>query len=340
MKKIFFGLGVLVVLLILIYFLGPRPEFEEVNPDPQFSELAIDEIEDYIKQNDAKVSDLKPGNEGFIQWNDPGNRKKTEYVVLYLHGFSASGEEGSEFHRSYAAAIGANLYVPRLFDNGRASKDTYKDLTPKKMLDSAKEAIAVARLLGEKIILVSCSTGSTYSAYLGGYDKDIYAQILLSPNIDIYDTNSELMLKPWGKELLRIIEGGDYHHITHYTDEQKKYWNATYHIDGLIALKDLIHQTMKEEHFEKIEHPSLVIAYYKNEEEQDKVVSVKRMKDFYNEISTPALEKRFIECPECQAHVIGNKLFNSNTELVLEHALQFTKEVLKIGLKPKEIVHQ
>lgn len=324
------GLVVIFALLAVVYTLGPVPDFEDVNPAPVSIDLSIDDIEDYIRKRDAKVSDLKPGNEGKLVWYD-STHLKTEYVVLYLHGFSASGEEGSEIHEAYAKAIGANLYIPRLEDNGRKSIDTYKNLTPKIMIESAKEAIAVSKLLGDKIILVSCSTGGTYGAYLGGYDPAIVGQVMLSPNIDLYDTNSNLIVKPWGRELLNIIQGGEYNEITHYTEEQKKYWNSIYHNEGIVALKSLIHETMTEENFQKIKHPVLVMVYYKNQEEQDKVVSVERMRDFYNQISTDSDKKKFIECPICQNHVIGNKTFNTNTDFVLKEVLNFSKEILNIG---------
>jgi len=334
MKRVLIVLGVLFLLLVIIYSIGPRPDFEPLDPTPLALDLTIDGIEQYVIERDAKITDLKAGNETKLHWYDTDSKEKTEYVVLYLHGFSASGEEGSEIHKNYARAIGANLYIPRLIDSGRKSKDTFKGLTPKKMLDSAREAIAVAKLLGEKVIIVSCSTGGTYGAYLGGYDDAIVAQIMLSPNIDLYDTTSELVIMPWGRELLNIIQGSEYHKVPHYTDEQKKYWNEIYHNDGIVALKGLLDKAMKAEHFEKIDHPVMLMVYNKNEEEQDRVISIDRMRDFYNEISTPEAQKRFVDCAICQNHVIGNKTFNSNTDYVLEQVMEFSKDVLNIGLKP------
>ena len=334
MRRVLVVIANLILVLGIIYAIGPRPEFEELDPTPLTLDLTIDQVQQYIIDRDARITDLKAGNETKLHWYDTDSKEKTEYVVLYLHGFSASGEEGSEIHESYAKAIGANLYIPRLIDSGRKSKDTFKGLTPKKMLDSAREAIAVAKLLGDKIILVSCSTGGTYGAYLGGYDNAIVAQIMLSPNIDLYDTTSELVIMPWGRELLNIIQGSEYHKVPHYTDEQKKYWNESYHNDGIVALKSLLNMTMRTEHFEKIDHPVMLMVYNKNEEEQDKVISIDRMRDFYNEISTPETGKRFVDCAICQNHVIGNRTFNTNTDYVLEQVLDFTKDVLNIGLKP------
>jgi esterase/lipase len=328
MRRLLYALGVAIMLMLLIFLLGPRPDFEDVNPNPASIDLTIDQIESYIQEKDGLVTDLKPGNEAFVQWADPSSKSKTEYVVLYLHGFSASAEEGSDVHRPLAQAVGANLYVPRLEDSGRQSIDSYKELTPKKMLDSAKEALAVAKLLGDKIILVSCSTGGTYSAYLAGYDKDIAGLVMLSPNIDLYDTRTNLILKPWGAEFLDFMQEGEYNVLDHYTDAQKLYWNKQYHNDGIVALKYLIDMTMKKEHFSKITQPTFIMTYYKNEEEQDKVVSVKRMREFYGQITTPSDKKRFIDCPECTSHVIGSKLFNPNTDVVFKEVLSFAQNIV------------
>ncbi len=330
MKKLFKILFTLLMLLALLYLLGPKASFETVDASFISSPATIDNVEEYIKAKDAQILDLKPGNEGRLYWKDDLPNQKTEYVVLYLHGFSACGVEGEDVHIAFANAIGANLYIPRLVDSGRESFDTFKDITPKDLLNSAKEAIAVAKELGNKLIVVSTSTGGTYSTFLSAYDKEIYAQILLSPNIDVFDKRSDLILKPWGEKMMTFMQGGEYNEISHYSEEQKKYWNWKYHNDGIIALKSLIVQTMKEETFRRIDQPTLVIAFYQNEEIQDQVVSVPRMREFFSQISTATTSKKFIECPTCQNHVIGSKLFNANTELVLNEMLKFSKDILKI----------
>ena len=41
---------------------------------------------------------VKPENEARIIWQNDSLKNKTEYAVVYLHGFSASQEEGDPVH--------------------------------------------------------------------------------------------------------------------------------------------------------------------------------------------------------------------------------------------------
>jgi len=332
MKKFSYFVLALLVILLIVFLMGPKPDFKEVTPDLPDLNISIDEVQAYVSAIDNEVSDLKPGTRSKIIWNDTLLQNKTEYVVLYLHGFSATGEEGGDVHEAFAAHFGANLFVPRLYDSGRKSIDTYKNLTPSQMMDSAKEALALSQLLGEKIILMSCSTGGTYSAFLAAHHPEIHSLFMYSPNIDLDDQTSNAILYPWGVKILRSILGSDYNTIDHYNDEQKIYWNEKYHTDGIVALKYLLHQTMTKEVFEKIEQPTFVGVYYKDENEKDKVVSVDRINDFYDQIGTPNAQKRKFVCPDCMSHVISSRLMNDNVGLVLDESIEFAEEIL--GLMP------
>ena len=70
--------------------------------------------------------------------------------MLYLHGFSASTEEGDPVHRNIALALKANLYLPRLSDHGLIEEEPMLNFTGQKYLDSAKEALAIAKKIGER----------------------------------------------------------------------------------------------------------------------------------------------------------------------------------------------
>mgnify|MGYP001803425172 FL=1 len=79
------------------------------------------------------------------------------------------------------------------------------DLTAEDMMQSAAEAIAIGKKIGNKVILVTTSTGGTYGLYLAEQQPDIAAIILYSPNVKIYDPNSGLLAKPWGLQLARLV---------------------------------------------------------------------------------------------------------------------------------------
>ncbi len=116
-----------IIVLVGIYFLGPepaRPRFDSTMPTvPQ----SPDELEKYVASQESKHK-LKPENEARIVWAD-STKRKTEYSVIYLHGFSASQEEGNPVHRDFARKFGCNLYLARMADHGIDTVDQLINFT-------------------------------------------------------------------------------------------------------------------------------------------------------------------------------------------------------------------
>lgn len=331
MKKILKWTFGAILLLVVIFFVGPRSKFPNVNKAPITFDIPLATLDDYIADLESDVKDIKPGNEAQIVWADT-IKAKTAFSVVYLHGFSASREEGEPIHRKFAERYGLNLYLPRLFDHGRKSENAFKGLTPEDLVNSAKEAIAIGKLLGDQVILMSCSTGGTFSAILASHDDAIHSLVMYSPNIDVFDPTSKLITGPWGKQMLHSIVG-EVNHVE-YNDTAKKYWSETYHTDGLIALKYLIEQEMNEKTFAEIDIPVFMGYYYKDEENQDKVVSVSRMLDFFSQVSTPEEYKRKIAYPNAERHVMNSYVFSKVLSELESDTYTFAEEVL--NLTPKE----
>ena len=157
---------------------------------------------------------------------------------------------------------------------------------------------------------------------------------MYSPNIDIYDPMSELLVYPWAEELSSLVMGGTYNRIVYDTLAQK-YWNSIYHTNALFTIKTLIRDYMTEVNFAKIKMPVFLGYYYKDEENQDKVVSVARMLDFYDQISTPDSMKREVAFPEAGKHVISSHIMSKDIEGVFSETCKWAEEVLH--LKPVQL---
>ena len=106
-------LGFLVIGVTSIYLLGPAPanpvytgELIRVPTHPM-------ELEKYITTNEKKYEPIKPGNEAKIIWYNDSTKKKTPFSLIYLHGFSASHEEGNPIHTQIAKEYGMNLFLSR-----------------------------------------------------------------------------------------------------------------------------------------------------------------------------------------------------------------------------------
>jgi pimeloyl-ACP methyl ester carboxylesterase len=289
----------------------------------------LDSLDGWLAYRESGFKTMKPGNEARIEWyND--SVSVTEYAVVYLHGFTASGEEGNPVHRAFAQRYGCNLYLPRLYGHGLDTSEPMIDLTPENYLESAKEAISIGKKIGKKVILMSCSTGGTLALYLAAHDPEVDALICYSPNIDIFDPTSQVLTQPWGVQLARLIMGSDYRQYEA-PAEFKKYWQTKYRLEGLVSVRQLIDLTMNEVTFSQVSQPIFVGGYFKDAAAQDSVVSVEAMRQMMPLLGTPENQKRMVEFP-VGAHVLTNPLRNPDVKSVEEATFRFAEEV--IGLKP------
>ena len=163
--------------------------------------------------------------------------------------------------------------------------------TADRLWNSAKEAYTIGKQLGNKIILMSTSTGGTLALKLAAEYPDIAGLILLSPNIAINDPNAWLLNNHWGLQIAHLIQG-KYVHAKDTTALYARYWYPKYRMESAVQLEELIETTMKESTFQKVKQPTLVLYYYKDEEHQDPVVKVSAMKRMFTQLVTPEDQKR------------------------------------------------
>ncbi|MEZ5195588.1 MAG: hypothetical protein R2764_04095 [Bacteroidales bacterium] len=329
--KILIWVIVVILLLLIIYFAGPKPSKPSLVAfisDTLTSNLP--QLEQEIDSHESALSSVKPDNEARILWADSTKKEKTEYAVVYLHGFSASCGEGFPVNLNFVKRYGCNMFMARLHSHGLDVDEALADLTPENYLESAKYAVNIGRQLGEKVILMSTSTGGTLSLAIAAENPWVYALILYSPNIDVVDKSANILLKPWGLQIARLIKGK----YNEYDDppEVQKYWQSKYRLEAVQAMKGLVDATMNETTFGKINQPLFLGYYYKNEQEQDPTVSVKRMLDMFDQVSTPSRLKIKIAFPDAGCHPIPSEIYNKNYHAVEVATYQFAEEIL--GMKP------
>jgi esterase/lipase len=317
------------IVIVAIYFLGPQPSKPVFDSKMPVVPSEPAELERYVAAEESRHN-VKPENQAMIVWND-SSKTKTEFAVLYLHGFSASRMEGDPIHRQFAKEFGCNLFLSRLADHGIDTTEALLTFTADRFWNSAKEALAIAKQLGDKVIIVSTSTGGTAALKLAGdYPDDVHALINLSPNIGINNGAAFILNDPWGVYIARAVMGGKYREKTDDPAEHGKYWNAKYRLEGATELQELIEETMTEETFRKVRQPSLTIYYYKNEEEQDPEVRVDLMLKMHEQLSTPSALKETVAVPNAGAHVIGSSLTSQDVPSVYAAMEKFALEKLKL----------
>jgi len=323
-------LGIVLVILIIIYFLGPQPSTPKYNNQLPVIPSDAGQLEKYIADNEAKHK-LKPGNKARIVWYNDSIKEKTEYAVVYLHGFSASQEEGDPVHVEFAKKFGCNLYLARLAEHGVDTTEALANFTAEKFWKSAVEAYAIGKEIGNKVILVSTSTGGTIALKLCSEFPDIVANIMLSPNIAINDPNAWLLNNHWGLQIAHIVFG-EQKVADDTTALYAQYWNNRYSTAALVQLEELLESTMKESTFKKVTQPSLMLYYFKDDDHQDPVVKVSAMKRMFAQIATSDNLKRQVPLPNTENHVLGSPIKSKDVKSVQEECEKFALEILKLQL--------
>lgn len=317
------------ILIGAVYFLGPQPEKPVFSPGLPDVPSDPSALEEYVRAREASHK-LKPENEAVIIWND-STRSRTPYAVLYLHGFSASRMEGDPVHRDFAKEFGCNLYLSRLSDHGIDTTEALLSFTADRFWESAKEALAIATQLGEKVIIMSTSTGSTVALKLAAdYPESVHALINLSPNIAINNGAAFLLNDPWGLQIARQVMGGNYRDKGADPEDHGRFWNNKYRLEAAVQLQELIEETMTDETFDRVTQPCLTLYYYKNETEQDPEVRVDAMLRMHEKISTPSDLKVAVAIPGAGAHVIGSSLTSGAVRAVYAEIEKFAIEKLRL----------
>jgi len=314
MKKGFKIGSIVLLVFLLIFALGPRPKKFELNNDLPTLEQ-------------AEPSIIKPENENYF-WFADSLKSKTQYVILYLHGFSASPMEGRPVMQDIAKHYGCNLYAPRLQAHGLISKEPMLEFDNSSYWESVKAAYVKAKTLGDSVIVMGTSTGCTAALLLASRFSEIHSLVLYSPNIDLYDSRSFLLTMPWGLQLARTVKKGNYHAFTG-PEGTEKYWTTKYRLEALVELKNLLNKTMTTATFSKINQPLLMLYYFKDDKNQDDVVSVPALLKMFDEVSTSANQKKKVAMANVGAHAMASDIWSKDIKGVEFETIQFLDRYLK-----------
>ena len=319
------------VFLIILYFSGPeaaKPVYSSTMPAIPDSSVAI---EKYIQRNEA-LHKLKPENEAKIVWANDTLKRVTDYSIVYLHGFSASQKEGDPVHRNIAAEFGSNLYLSRLAEHGIDTSEQLIHLTADSYWESAKQALAIGKKIGRKVILMGTSTGGSLALQLAAtFPDDVACLILLSPNIAINDPFAWILDDLWGLQIARLVKHGNYVVSDDNREVYRKYWNKPYRLEAAVALEEYLETAMIKKTFEKVKQPVLLLYYYKDEVHQDSVVKVSAMLNMFDELGTADSLKRKVAMPNTGNHVIGSPIKSHDVSDVQNEIGKFLIEVCHLG---------
>ncbi len=218
---------------IVLFAAGPRTRVRLDGPPPQVPS-APSVAADMIAKREAAVQGVVPGAEARVVWGGkPG--EKTRLAFVYLHGFSASRRETAPLSENVARRYQANLFEARFTGHGRPGEALAR-ATAEDWIRDTREAIAMGRVLGERVVIIASSTGATSALLVAAHDApEVAAYVLLSPNFGPKSAASGLLLWPWAETWLPWIFGNEYKWVPE-NEDHGKYWTTRYPVAGLFPM--------------------------------------------------------------------------------------------------------
>lgn len=331
MKKKYLIPLIFFVVLAVLYAVGPEPATPDYSVKMPEVPSSPEALMDFVASAEARHL-LKPGNEAKIIWANDTLKERTPFAFVYLHGFSASHHEGYPLHVNLAQRYGSNLYLARLHDHGIDTAEALLRFSAEGYYRSALRALAIGKQLGEKVILVSTSTGCTAALKLASEFEDVHALVNLSPNVRINDPFAFMLNDPWGLQIANVVLGDKYRYVDG-GPEYAKYWNTKYRNEAIVALQELVETTMTEEVFGKITCPVFNGYYYASDTAQDKVVRVDAIEWMHEKLATPDAQKVLHPFATPGNHVLASPIKSKDVQVVEDTVIGFLEQTL--GLEPR-----
>lgn len=187
-----------------------------------------EDLDAWLAQGEAVFPDITENTAKRIVWaGEVGAR--TSVALIYIHGYSASRQEIAPAPERIAQALGANLFETRLAGHGRPG-DAMGQASAQDWAIDLAEAMAIARRLGDRVIIMGTSTGgsiSTMAAMDPAYRDDIAALILVSPNFEINDPMAWLLDLPYARNWVPLAVG-ETRSWEPRNPMQARYWTTSY----------------------------------------------------------------------------------------------------------------
>lgn len=237
-----------------------------------------------------------------IVWAD-GASVKSDYVVIYLHGFSATRQEIAPIPQRVAKTLGANLFEARLAGHGR-ERSPLCDVSAEDWLHDGVEALAIGKALGHKLIVIGISTGATLALAMARHPdfRAVDSLVLVSPNFGPAAAGADLAIGPFGPQLTRLVVGSDVQWEP-VIAAQGRYWSTRYPSRAIVEMMRLVKLAVKLT--PEIVVPRALLIY----SPQDDVVSVRKLVAGFAKLQAARKKTHRIDQPNSlSTHVIAGDI--------------------------------
>jgi len=241
------------------------------------------------------------------------------WVVVALHGFSASRQETAPLAEIVARQLGVNLVEARLSGHGQA-ETPMAGVLAEHWLDDAHRAFAVAAELGERIIVIGTSTGATLAAALldQGFAKHIDTLVMISPNFAPRDPKAKWLTRPAGPLIAELV-AGDTRCWTPTNDLQDQYWSNCYPMAAAVEMMRLVDRANR---ILPTDISQRLLMFYSRD---DKIISADAALEVFEATRSPMKAAIEIRDPGDPSHHVlaGDILSPAKTQEIADAIVEF-----------------
>ncbi|NJC27250.1 alpha/beta hydrolase [Neolewinella antarctica] len=325
MKKRYWIPGAVVVVLAITYFTGPKlpePVYDTALPRVPGN---LAEIAQLVSEREAGQP-IREGNNAHVRFHD-SVPSKTEYAVIYLHGFGGSFGDAYPANYHLADGLEANIYVARWGAHGLEPPHSMVGFTAESAWAEAKEALTIGKAIGEKVVILSTSTGGTLALKLAAeFPQDVHALVNFSPNVKDDMPGAWLLGTPWGAEIAALVGMTDgLREVSYEEPGANQYFDTLFTTTALVHLQTLVASTMTEATFQKITCPVLTLYYYEDRLNEDERVEVDVYPKMHATFATAKAENVLKALPTPKTHFLGSEIMSGDTETPVREALRFLR---------------
>ncbi|MEJ6392329.1 alpha/beta fold hydrolase [Gymnodinialimonas sp. 2305UL16-5] len=260
---------VVLVVLLFVFVLPPEQISREAPVEPDLSDPA-----GWLAAREARFNDITNGTEARIIWAG-AEGLPTDVVILYLHGFSASSEEIRPVPDRVAEALGANLIFARLPGHGRGCA-AMAEPRAGDWLDETDAMLALARGIGERVVIMGTSTGGTLASWAATDDRmaqNLAALVLISPNYALANPAGGILELPLARQWVPLVVGAE-RTFEPINDLHGSFWTTRYPSSAAVTLGTLMREARARD-YGSVDVPALFLF-----SDADQVVSAAAVRDF------------------------------------------------------------
>jgi pimeloyl-ACP methyl ester carboxylesterase len=252
-------------------------------------------------------------------------------ALLYIHGFGASRAEGEAVVDALATRWDANTLYLRLPGHG-IDAEAHAATRPGDYAAAVSDALGVMPALGEKIVLIGGSTGGLLATWAAAtHPEHVDALVLASPFYAFVDPLAQNLLpRVMAIHLLHAMYGEDRWAGWSEDPEGRKqegyedHWLIDQKYQALIALEDTRRAIARRAVYQRVEVPVLLLHHFRDEANQDGVVSVPAMRAAFTEMNggSPHPQSRLVPIEDGN-HILMSRYVRTDKDAVMSACAEF-----------------